>query len=51
MGPAVANEMSHFTKQELWVLVTVLSLLLLGLAVKTYRLSHPPTPSGIVAKP
>ncbi len=51
MGSVWAIEMSHLTKQEVWVLVTVLSLLLLGLAVKTYRLSHPPTPSGIVAKP
>lgn len=51
MGPAEAIEMSHFTKQEQLVLLTVVVLLLLGLGVKTCRLSHPPTPSGIVAKP
>jgi len=43
--------MSYLTKQEQLVLVTVLSLLVLGWAVKTYRLSHPPTPAAITAKP
>jgi hypothetical protein len=51
MGPVGAIEMSHLTKQEQLVLLTVIALLVLGWAVKTYRLSHPPTPSGIVAKP
>lgn len=43
--------MSHLTKQEQLVLVVVVSLLVLGWAVKTWRVSHPPVSSEIVAKP
>ena len=35
--------MIHLTKQEQWVLFIVMMLLLLGLAVKTWRTAHPPT--------
>jgi hypothetical protein len=42
--------MLHLTKQEQWVLLMVVSLLVLGWAVKTYRLSHPSVPAGIIAK-
>ena len=33
--------MNRLTKQELWVLCVVFSLLLVGLAVKTWREAHP----------
>ena len=33
---------NRLTKQELWVLCVVFSLLLVGLAVKTWREAHPP---------
>ncbi len=38
--------MSRLTRQEQTVLCVVLSLLLVGWAVKTYRASHPPEPPG-----
>jgi hypothetical protein len=43
--------MSHLTKQEQLVLLMVVSLLVLGWAVKTYRQSHPSAPAVITAKP
>ena len=33
---------NRLTKQEQWVLGVVLGLLLIGLAVKSYRAAHPP---------
>jgi len=33
---------NRLTKQELWVLCVVFSLLLVGLAVKKWRAAHPP---------
>lgn len=36
---------TYLTKQEQWVLAAVLSLLLLGWAVKAYRTAHPSTQS------
>ena len=35
--------MNWLTRQEQFVLATVLTLLLVGLAVKTYRTAHPAT--------
>ncbi|HLP77515.1 MAG TPA: hypothetical protein VK327_11425 [Candidatus Paceibacterota bacterium] len=34
--------MNRLTSQEKTVLIVVLGLLLMGLAVKTYRTAHPP---------
>lgn len=39
--------MIHLTRQEQTVLSLILGLLLLGWAVKAYRLSHPPTATAI----
>jgi hypothetical protein len=36
--------MAHLTRQEQFVLVIVLGLLLTGWAVKTWREAHPPMP-------
>jgi hypothetical protein len=36
--------MVNLTRQEQWVLAGVLSLLLVGLAVKAWRTAHPPAP-------
>jgi hypothetical protein len=36
------DSVNRFTKQELFVLCMVLSLLLLGWIVKAYRTAHPP---------
>jgi hypothetical protein len=36
------NHLSHLTKQEQYVLLLVIGLLLLGWAVKSYRAAHPP---------
>ena len=35
----------QLTKQQQLVLCTILTLLLVGWAVKTYRAAHPPIPS------
>ncbi len=44
--------MKGLTKQEQLVLCIVLGLLLTGLAVKTWRTAHPPTPAVVQqAKP
>jgi hypothetical protein len=37
------SPVKHLTKQEQFVLCLVLTLLLTGWAVKTYRVAHPPT--------
>jgi hypothetical protein len=37
--------MVNLTRQEQWVLAGVLSLLLVGLAVKAWRTAHPPAPA------
>jgi len=37
------------TRQEQFVLATVLTLLLVGLAVKTYRTAHPAAPPTAAA--
>ena len=42
--------MKHLTKEQQKVLCIVVLLLLVGLAVKTWRLAHPPTHHPIVAK-
>jgi hypothetical protein len=34
--------MMQLTRQERWVLILVLALLLTGWAVKAYRTAHPP---------
>jgi len=41
--------MNWLTRQEQFVLATVLTLLLVGLAVKTYRTAHPATVVSAVA--
>jgi hypothetical protein len=38
---AIIPIVNRLTKQELWVLCVVFSLLLVGLAVKTWREAHP----------
>jgi len=37
----IIEPVNRLTKQELWVLCVVFSLLLVGLAVKTWREAHP----------
>ena len=37
----ILPNVNHLTRQEQFVLVSVLGLLLVGLAVKVYRASHP----------
>lgn len=43
--------MWRLTKQEQLVLLTVLTLFLVGLAVKTYRTAHPSDVSAIHEQP
>ncbi len=42
---------AYLTKQEQWVLAMVLSLLLVGWAVKAYRTAHPNTPARSQSAP
>ena len=42
--------MSWLTKQEQWVLLVVMGLLLTGWAVKVYRAAHPPAAAVQPAK-
>jgi hypothetical protein len=47
-GFGYIRRVNRLTRQEQLVLCSVLGLLLVGLAVKTYRAAHPP---GSAAKP
>jgi len=41
----------RLTKQQQWVLCTILALLVVGWAVKVYRAAHPPKASISQLKP
>jgi ABC-type transport system involved in cytochrome c biogenesis permease subunit len=43
--------MAHLTPQERWVLTLVLTLLLIGWAVKAWRTAHPPPAPRALAQP
>lgn len=42
--------MNYLTKEQQKVLCVIILLLLMGLAVKTWRIAHPSQQDGIVAK-
>ena len=42
--------MNYLTKEQQKVLCVIVLLLLMGLAVKTWRTAHPSAQDGIVAK-
>jgi hypothetical protein len=44
------QQMNYLTKEQQKVLCVIVLLLLMGLAVKTWRIAHPSQQDGIVAK-
>ena len=48
--PALADSMKYLTKEQQKVLCVILLLLLVGLAVKTWRTAHPAKQAGQVQK-
>ena len=48
--PALTDSMKYLTKEQQKVLCVILLLLLVGLAVKTWRTAHPSAQVGQVQK-
>ena len=48
--PTLFNWMKYLTKEQQKVLCVILFLLLVGLAVKTWRTAHPPKQAGQTQK-
>ena len=49
--PAIISSVRYLTKQEQLVLCIIISLLLLGYSVKTYRTAHPPAQPAETSEP